>query len=168
MKCVVPSCTTDFHKIPAGITQHRFPTDDDRQAQWLEAIRTAENCRPGDLSAVNINRDRICSKHFHITCFYKVKGQVRLNKYATPFEEPTGLHFNGTSHISLKDDAVPRLNTNEQEYLDVECLEDPKPTDVTPTVDTPITTAKRKKAEKRYYVQGRNDLFEVLVLESQQ
>lgn len=99
MKCVVPSCTTDFHKIPAGITQHRFPTDDDRQAQWLEAIRTAENCRPGDLSAVNFNRDRICSKHFHITCFYKVKGQVRLNKYATPFEEPTGLHFNGTSHI---------------------------------------------------------------------
>uniref|UniRef100_A0A8D8D124 (northern house mosquito) hypothetical protein n=1 Tax=Culex pipiens TaxID=7175 RepID=A0A8D8D124_CULPI len=154
MKCIVPSCTTDFHKIPAGITQHRFPTDDDRQAQWLEAIRTAENCRPDDLSAVNFNRDRICSKHFHISCFYKVKGQVRLNKYATPFEEPAGPHHNGTSHSS----AVPRLNTNEQEYLD---LEDPEPTDVTPT-------AKRKKVEKRYYVQGSNDLFEVLVLESQQ
>lgn len=95
---------------------------------------------------------------------HHTSGLIKTRNKGFLADSCTILFFN----YSLKDDAVPRLNTNEQEYLDVECLEDPKPTDVTPTVDTPITTAKRKKVEKRYYVQGRNDLFEVLVLESQQ
>lgn len=60
------------------------------------------------------------------------------------------------------------MNTNEEEYLDVEYLEDSEPTDFTPAVDTPMTKSKRKKVEKRYYVQGRHDLFEVLILEDPQ
>ncbi|EDS36008.1 conserved hypothetical protein [Culex quinquefasciatus] len=35
MKCYVPSCQTDFHHLPEGISKHKFPTDEDRQLEWI-------------------------------------------------------------------------------------------------------------------------------------
>uniref|UniRef100_A0A8D8ALH1 THAP domain-containing protein 1 n=1 Tax=Culex pipiens TaxID=7175 RepID=A0A8D8ALH1_CULPI len=125
----------------------KFPDDVTLCAKWIEFCASPQLTAAFQASGpYGIRGRKICSDHFTRDSF-----RAPLN-----------------THQGLKYGAVPRLNTNAEEYLDVEYLEDSESTDVTKEVDTPMITSKRKKVEKRYYVQGRHDLFEVLILEDPQ
>lgn len=84
MKCYVPSCQTDFHHLPEGISKHKFPTDEDRQLEWVRAISTAESVDL-DASKIDFRLENVCSKHFDQAFIYKVGQRNLLSKNAVPF-----------------------------------------------------------------------------------
>uniref|UniRef100_A0A1Q3G0W9 THAP-type domain-containing protein n=1 Tax=Culex tarsalis TaxID=7177 RepID=A0A1Q3G0W9_CULTA len=136
--CSVKDCKSNETKH-FNISFYKFPDDEHICEKWVEF------CNSYGLTAAfkesgpfGLRGRRICSNHFTRDCF-------RLPAHK----------FRG-----LRSGAVPQLTGNEDE-----CLEEASPESPSAT-DKRSDTLAMRKVEKRYYVQGRNDLFEVLILKS--
>lgn len=64
MKCIVRSCSSDFHCGASGwVPKHRFPKGTAQRHCWLQAIANAENIAR-NVENINFKTARVCSKHF--------------------------------------------------------------------------------------------------------
>ncbi|XP_062552760.1 THAP domain-containing protein 2-like [Armigeres subalbatus] len=89
MKCIVPSCGSDFHDSKnSKYSKHRFPKETAKRLEWIKSIAAKDPQIV--LKAINFKCALICSKHFASDCFSVTAERATLRKTACPtlFEVP--------------------------------------------------------------------------------